>query len=54
MNIEHINILLQEVADQLKARQVEIDTEQLMQEIAFLTWVGEMEKLHGAYSYCEE
>lgn len=54
MDLERINILLQEVADQLKARQLEIDTEQLMQEISFLTWVSEMEKLHGAYSYSEE
>ncbi len=54
MHLENINILLQEVADQLKARQVEIDTEQLMQEISFLTWVQEMETVYSAYSYCEE
>lgn len=54
MDLERINILLQEVADQLKARQVEIDTEQLMQEISFLTWVKEMENVYSAYSYFEE
>lgn len=54
MDLERINILLQEVAEQLRARQVEIDNEALLQEIAFLTWVNEMENMHSAYSYCEE
>lgn len=54
MKYENINIILQQVAQELKARQIEIDTEELMQEIAFLEWVKAMENQYSAYSYCEE
>ena len=54
MNTDNINILLQQVAQELKSRQIEIDTENLMQEIAFLEWVKAMENEYSAYSYCEE
>jgi len=54
MNTDNINILLQQVAQELKSRQIEIDTEHLMQEIAFLEWVKAMENEYSAYSYCEE
>lgn len=54
MNTDNINILLQQVAQELKSRQIEIDTEHLMHEIAFLEWVKAMENEYSAYSYCEE
>lgn len=54
MNLDNINIILQQVAQELKSRQIEIDTENLMQEIAFLEWVKAMENEYSAYSYCEE
>ena len=53
-NLELINTLLQQISEELKARNVEIESEALMQEIEFLQWVRAMEDEYSAYSYCEE
>ena len=53
-DLELINKILQQVSEELKARNVEVDTEALMEEIEFLQWVRAMEDEYSAYSYCEE
>jgi cell division protein FtsB len=52
--LDLINKVLQEVSAELKARNVEMETQDLIEEIAFLEWVKAMENEYSAYSYCEE
>ena len=53
-NLKDINILLSEVADKLRSREVDDSMQDLLDEIEFLNWVRYQEDLYAAYSYSEE
>lgn len=52
--LDLINKVLQQVSEELRAQQVNLETQELIEEIAFLEWVKAMENEYSAYSHCEE